>query len=72
MRKFANRREEKLLHEGVMKLQLVRSEHHVMTDTATATQSGMAMTTFRTNPDAGFDSKKIMFVQKMHHLLTIS
>ena len=68
-RKFdANRTEEKLLHEGVMaklKLQLVRCEHHVMTDTATATQSGMAMTTFRTNPDAGFDSKKIMFVLEL-------
>ena len=61
-RKFdANRREEKLLHEGVMaklKLQLVRCEHHVITDTATAAQSGMAMTTFRTNPDAGLIRKR--------------
>ena len=68
-RKFdANRTEEKLLHEGVMaklKLQLVRCEHHVITDTATGTQSGMAMTTLRTNPDAGFDSKKIMFALEL-------
>ena len=50
-----------------------------MTDTATAAQSGMAMTTFRTNPDAGFDSRKIMFVLELlkdassaHHKLISS